>query len=313
MFTRRLSILAIMFFIPAIYFARPYLMPRLAIHYPTFTAIQTPLDHWHKQAQPILVADQAWEQGVISEPTVLHTNNLWRMWYTGGWSESAIGYAESSDGLTWTKYGPIVGMGAGAFAGPVGRSSMTQSNGAFYLFFSDVGDRTALYASMSQDGRHFEQPRRILSPSVADTALANSAVWVEDGRWHMIYESRDTAGLWSMFLAEGDDAFHWRRMGPIQGVSIGGSSGGPTITKVDGLYQMWYHAAPSGDLPTDLYHATSSDLLHWTRVADAPVLTRDLAVEVDQVADPWRVEGRLYYSAMDNVKPAGAIMVAFDR
>ena len=51
---------------------------------------------------------------------------------------------------------------------------------------------------------------------------------------------------------------------------------------------MWYHATNnSGGLPTDIYHATSSNLLLWN-VTVGPVLRHlgDGSFEFDQVAGP---------------------------
>lgn len=73
---------------------------------------------WTKSASnPILTPSASWEggaSGYLSFPAVLYdlteTNSAyrWKMWYAGGTSPSdgsgGIGYAYSSDGLTWTKY-----------------------------------------------------------------------------------------------------------------------------------------------------------------------------------------------------------------
>ncbi|MCZ7584041.1 MAG: hypothetical protein M5R36_12280 [Deltaproteobacteria bacterium] len=43
-----------------------------------------------------------WEGDFVGAPTVLHEDGKFRMWYEAG-AGAAIGYAESGDGLTWTK------------------------------------------------------------------------------------------------------------------------------------------------------------------------------------------------------------------
>jgi len=47
----------------------------------------------------------SWDSGYATVGTVIHDGTLWEMWYSGGISASneGIGYATSTDGLTWTK------------------------------------------------------------------------------------------------------------------------------------------------------------------------------------------------------------------
>lgn len=62
----------------------------------------------------VLIATQAWENGMIRGPSVWFDENAgFKLWYSGGsvspagvpWTEpAAIGYATSPDGINWTKY-----------------------------------------------------------------------------------------------------------------------------------------------------------------------------------------------------------------
>ncbi len=56
----------------------------------------------------------AFQPNVMYEPT--DTGHEWKMWYTGisAGGVYTVCYAESSDGLSWTKYGTIIALGAGA-------------------------------------------------------------------------------------------------------------------------------------------------------------------------------------------------------
>ena len=55
-------------------------------------------------AGPVLVPDQIWEAGRVGSPSVLFEDGRYRLWYDGNTLDArSIGYAESSDGLTWTK------------------------------------------------------------------------------------------------------------------------------------------------------------------------------------------------------------------
>ncbi|MDO5580759.1 MAG: peptidoglycan DD-metalloendopeptidase family protein [Planctomycetia bacterium] len=64
--------------------------------------------HWtRKQKDPVLVSDRPWEKVAVMCPHVLWDNakKIFKMWYSGGdqYEPNAIGYAESSDGIHWTK------------------------------------------------------------------------------------------------------------------------------------------------------------------------------------------------------------------
>ncbi|MFH1741257.1 MAG: hypothetical protein ABIH23_19815, partial [bacterium] len=60
------------------------------------------------EGRPLLVVDKPWEVfGCFSYGTVLHDENKFRMWYMAG-GEYLVAYAESEDGLNWTK--PCLGL-----------------------------------------------------------------------------------------------------------------------------------------------------------------------------------------------------------
>jgi len=69
----------------------------------------------------------------------------------------------------------------------------------------------------------------------------------------------------------------------------------------DGNYNIWYHAGANGNLPTDIYHATSSDLINWSVTPNTPVLSHrgtGAGFAFDQVADPSPLTvGNLAYIA----------------
>lgn len=60
-----------------------------------------------KCADPVLVPEQPWEGMSVMNPCVLwdQERQLYQMWYSGGetYEPNALGYAESPDGIQWTK------------------------------------------------------------------------------------------------------------------------------------------------------------------------------------------------------------------
>lgn len=75
--------------------------------------------HWTKYVgNPIMTVTEPWEGTVIEGQTLLKINNVYKMWYGGlavGSDVSYIGYAESADGIHWTKHSgnPIISPAAG--------------------------------------------------------------------------------------------------------------------------------------------------------------------------------------------------------
>ena len=62
---------------------------------------------WHRRDDPVLEPDGGWEMQALMCPCVLYDEQAqrYRMWYSGGCNHEpdAIGYAESPDGLRWTR------------------------------------------------------------------------------------------------------------------------------------------------------------------------------------------------------------------
>jgi hypothetical protein len=66
---------------------------------------------------PVLAhSGSGWDRDFATFCTVLKIDGLYHMWYSGGVGTSHIGYAQSTDGITWTKYGsnPILHRNDGA-------------------------------------------------------------------------------------------------------------------------------------------------------------------------------------------------------
>jgi hypothetical protein len=89
-------------------------------------------------------------------------------------------------------------------------------------------------------------------------------------------------------------------------------NGGPCLTKVGAVFNLWYHGG-GGNLPNDIYHATSSDCITWAS-STTPVIRRKHRYEVDQIADPFYVTdpstgtGYLFWDALNNVASASVLM-----
>lgn len=279
---------------------------------------------WARQGA-ILQASVAWEETAVVEIVVTYDAGLFKAWYRGGWANGAIGYATSTDGLSWTKYAsnPVLGQGASGVAGNAYQPWVLRVGATWYLYWSPFGVAT------SSDGITWTVQAHSISFPSGKTIWGNRVVWREGSAWKMLQEAGGVGGHWATYLYTSSDGLTWAISNggaALATLSPGGDSyGGPKFANVygtvtpqfDGLYHLWYHACAVGGagLPTNIYHATSPDLITWTITSPNPVLTHTGAgFEVDQVAGPAPliVDGTafLYYDGDDNVGATARLAVA---
>jgi hypothetical protein len=279
---------------------------------------------WTRAAgNPILSPSAAWETTAVFEPTVLYDADTWKMWYTGGWSTPAIGYATcpgTSDptvAANWTKYGgnPVIATYAA-------RGTVVKVGGLFYCYYADANPTANLKVRTSTDGITWGAATTVFASGLVSgiTGWANTAVWVEQGnQWHMLVEGY-TGSQWQIRASTSTDGLTWTTPGAaLTTLQVGsGSYGGPWVPTPpirNGLYHLWLHNSTSGTLPTDINHYTSPDLTTWTRVGSSPILTHTgTGFEIDQVADPCVLERNgtayLWYDGDNNTSSAAHIGVA---
>jgi len=256
----------------------------------------------------------------LAEPCVLYEAGVFRMWARG----SQLHYATSTDGENFTGGDPIFGGGEGGYANNVWLPWITRIDGIYYLSFV-TDDFSETYAqATSPDGLVWTPTSPTISLPPGCDLWGNKVVWKEGSTWYMLHEAAPTAQFWRIYLYSSSDGLTWSIQNGgavVNGLQIAanGMYGGPRFAYVDGelrpkladgLYHLWFHAADvAGNLPTDIYHATSSDRINWTVSPAGPVLEHlgTGTFEFDQVADacPVVVGSRafLYYDGVDNTGP----------
>lgn len=262
--------------------------------------------------------DNTYEANVIYEGDAqILTGTVFKMWYTGGWANPVINYAESPDGITWTKYesNPVL---------TAHYRSMVLKDGSTYYMYTAQSGHTEIDLYTSGDGLSWSLDTNAALPRGSggawdDNAVANCHVWIEaPGDWRMLYEAKQSAGSWCIGYATSSDGKSWTKSGSNPVISGAGGRGGPWLTKIGGTYHLWAHYSLSGTdpLPTDIYHWTSTDLVTWTLVKPWPLLYRRGSLEggrtaVGQCADVFIVEVNgtmyVYYSgSADGSQQSGA-------
>jgi predicted GH43/DUF377 family glycosyl hydrolase len=157
---------------------------------------------WERRSEPVMVADQEWEQESIMCPFVIWNDEkkIYQMYYSAGgnYEPIALGYAESIDGLKWTKHqGPIF---CPIYKNLWERERTTACQvlyhkGWYYMFYIGFEDihKARVCAARSGDGKIWE--RHPLNPLIGpgpidawdcEAAYKPFVVWEEKNkRWLM--------------------------------------------------------------------------------------------------------------------------------
>ncbi len=113
--------------------------------------------NWTKStSNPILTVDGSWEAWGIWGPVVLKDGSTYKMWYLGVGSDlhGRLGYATSSDGITWNKQGKVLDTGNSGSWDSIMLSDfgiVKSTSGTYYLFYSGSKDGTNANDSQNYD------------------------------------------------------------------------------------------------------------------------------------------------------------------
>jgi len=191
--------------------------------------------------QTIIFNTQAWESpGGGSITTIYDTNpvilvgntSVFKTWYQAGITPQAMGYAESTDGITWYKYtsNPII---SGYMAGDV-----VKDNGVYYMFAENPSSATTVQKFVSSNGVNWTLIGSVITaPGGWATYVLHQDVWKEsENNWKMLVSGNDAGNDWGIGLWEA--------------TSVNGSwtqsSFNPVLTKTSSGYGDGLVYLPSG-------------------------------------------------------------------
>ena len=300
----------------------------------------------------VLLPTEPWEETCVCEPQVYWDadQDEFRMYYRGGWGNMSVGIATSKTGINWTKYknNPVYGGGGsnvtGLFEG--GQPYVfRERKDKYWLFTTHRWDKMNI--ATSKNGYTWTPQDVEIPHPPGCSAWGNRVVWIEktyktnetreSNTYFMLQEAGFKGGVWSIYLYISKNGLKWEIQNngdPLSslGMGLGGSMyGGPSFANVNGtltprnssgIYNLWYHAAPAGkgNLPTDIYHAASKDLINWKiSLCETPVLKHSgKGWEYDQTADPSPIitpdgGALLYYDADNNVVGKASIGMAISK
>jgi hypothetical protein len=228
---------------------------------------------------------------VLYDPT--DTGEEYKLVYTGydgayDGNDTFIGYAYSSDGVSWSKGGKLT-LGAD-------RNSedpyLLKDGSTYYLYVEDKEDVPFrdIRCYTSSDFSTWTDQGEVLGPTGSgweSTDVSSPVVWIDGITWYMLYEGRKTTDQFGAIgLATSSDGLSWTRNGGnpvLVGQNATYSYAGPVswanaispddIRKIGATYVLSFHASRlTGDntnFRTGI--ATSTNLTTWTDAIGDPV------------------------------------------
>jgi len=249
---------------------------------------------WTKyDGNPVLLKGPAgsWDSVAVAFPEVILDGSTFKMWY-GGWdgTNQRIGYATSTDGVTWTKHAsnPVIDLGpSGSWddedVGPGAVVFDGSSYKMWYWGYDGTFWRTG-YAT-STDGL-------VWTKSDSNPVLDLGAGGEWDDTWAginaVIFNGSDYQGWYlgndgppspniRTGYATSPDGLVWTKSdsNPVLDLGAAGewdnaNPGGGAVIYNGSIYEMWYEGTRAG--LTQIGYATSTDGLVWTKSDSNPVL-----------------------------------------
>jgi predicted GH43/DUF377 family glycosyl hydrolase len=282
------------------------------------TAEQQP---WAKfPGNPVLTSTPGgWDSDFVAQPRVIYDGNKYMMWYVGGKQIVAIGFAESLDGMTWTKHeAPVLTTGtAGSWdSSEVGLGSVYSDGTRFLMWYrgrSPSYEQGAFGLATSTDGISWTKysGNPVMRPSAVDQRyMSTPSVLKTSALFNMWYAARAVddpavSQVQRILYANSFDGIHWQKYTGVPLIALepsstpsawdSGSVYSPAIYFDGTNYGMWYSALNQTYLEPRIGFATSKDATSWTRFSGNPVLTPGPPSSWDSVGveNPTVITGKL--------------------
>jgi predicted GH43/DUF377 family glycosyl hydrolase len=218
------------------------------------------------------------------------------MWYVGGNATAiAIGYANSTDGLTWRKYpDPVLSPGpAGSWDSSLVGTGSVIWNGTLFLMWYRGANRTtfengAVGLAFSRDGilwsKYSANPVMTVTSVMTPTAIIGKLFVI---RWQATYNAwasgRSAAAQISnhtrIYSATSNDGINWIIGSSVLSPSTDPNAWdsqtvyGPSVIQSGSNFGLWYSGISQGSVNPQIGYATSLDLVTWTKYPGNPILS----------------------------------------
>ena len=210
----------------------------------------------------------------------------YRMWYEAVADNllTTVGYATSSDGVTWTKRGTVMSPSASWEGNEVSPNSIVVENGVFRLYYHAGGSQLVnrrIGTATSSDGMTWTkglQPILDLGATGAfdDNQVAEPRVVKVGTTYRMYYTGRHASdNRTSLGYATSTDGMTFTKQGQLLDASRWGNFWGGAFILDRGHWHLWHGVTPDNGGTSYLVYASSDDGLTWTDGPSNPVLVQN--------------------------------------
>jgi predicted GH43/DUF377 family glycosyl hydrolase len=234
---------------------------------------------WQKTpADPVLVGTPDGWDGMSPEhaPFVLKEGGTYKMWYegSGDFGTRHLGYATSTDGIQWNKYGdtPVLQAGPESYDQEAATHGTVLHEGGLYkLWYHAMGDEGPIIAyATSPNGLDWTKlgPSLTLEPGWDENALWGPSVLKVDDTYWMWYAGAGPVGPPAIGVVTSTDGLTWNRFLATPVLTEETPIGDPHVIFEEGDFKMWYNDFDQGVIN----YAESQDGISWTKSVSNPVL-----------------------------------------
>jgi predicted GH43/DUF377 family glycosyl hydrolase len=221
------------------------------------------------------------EGSAIAYPEVLKIAGEYKMWYSAGGGPYRIFFANSTDGITWTKHGVVLDLGPPGsqetFA--VYSPSILYDGGTYKMWYSALvpsWTQIPTFYATSRDGLTWARHGVVLPtgpPGSLDSVAAyNPSVIRRDSQYEMVYSGYGGSPYTGRLLhARSTDGVNWTKLGlvldalpPNEGVVDWPC----VLIEPDGSWKVYYQARGSN---LQIYLVTRSPDSGWLQSIRIPI------------------------------------------
>jgi len=165
--------------------------------------------------QPVLSPGQigTWDSWAVYPGAIMKDGDIYRMYYTGfadQYEQWGIGFATSTDGISWEKYPQPVLYGTYGWEYQIVANVIIKHDGTYYLFYTGRNlPEYKIGLAISTDGvnftRYSNNPILSNTESWEESGVGYPSIIIADGQFRMIYMNSSGTGFGVAYSSDGMD------------------------------------------------------------------------------------------------------------